>query len=165
MDTPHLALPQVKCPFFLSFFFFFLKHIQAQNSKTCFVRIYTYIYIFKLINLFKNFFLLCWVFVAARGLLLLWCFSCCRARTLGLAGLSSCGSRAWLLHSTWDPPGSGIEPESPALAGGLLTTAPPGKSPLFISDSSWVRGARGDRTASLSSWGPVPFPLHPSCCQ
>ena len=28
----------------------------------------------------------------------------------------------------WDPPRPGIEPVSPALAGGLLTTAPPGKS-------------------------------------
>ena len=28
----------------------------------------------------------------------------------------------------WDLPGPGIEPMSPALAGGFLTTAPPGKS-------------------------------------
>ena len=27
----------------------------------------------------------------------------------------------------WDPPGPGLEPVSPALAGGLLSTAPPGK--------------------------------------
>ena len=27
----------------------------------------------------------------------------------------------------WDLPGPGIEPVSPALAGGFLTTAPPGK--------------------------------------
>ena len=27
----------------------------------------------------------------------------------------------------WDLPGSGVEPVSPALAGGLLTTEPPGK--------------------------------------
>ena len=27
----------------------------------------------------------------------------------------------------WDPPGPGLEPVSPALAGGFLTTAPPGK--------------------------------------
>ena len=30
----------------------------------------------------------------------------------------------------WDLPGPGIEPVSPALAGGFLTTAPPGKSLL-----------------------------------
>ena len=28
---------------------------------------------------------------------------------------------------TWDLPGQGLEPESPALAGRFLTTAPPGK--------------------------------------
>ena len=31
----------------------------------------------------------------------------------------------------WDPPRPGLEPVSPALAGGLSTTAPPGK-PLFL---------------------------------
>ena len=30
--------------------------------------------------------------------------------------------------SMWDPPGPGIEPVSPALAGGLPSTVPPGKS-------------------------------------
>ena len=32
----------------------------------------------------------------------------------------------------WDLPGPGLEPVSPALAGGFLTTAPPGKSLLFL---------------------------------
>ena len=41
--------------------------------------------------------------------------------------LSSCGSRAQLLRGMWDPPRPGPEPASPALAGGLSTTAPPGK--------------------------------------
>ena len=41
--------------------------------------------------------------------------------------LSSCSARAELLRGMWDPPGPGIKPVSPALAGGLLTTAPPGK--------------------------------------
>ena len=40
---------------------------------------------------------------------------------------SSCGSRAKLLRGMWDPPGPGLEPVSPALAGGFSTTAPPGK--------------------------------------
>ena len=30
----------------------------------------------------------------------------------------------------WDLPGPGLEPVSPALAGGFLTTAPPGKLPV-----------------------------------
>ena len=41
--------------------------------------------------------------------------------------LSSCGSRAQLLRGMWDPPRPGLEPVSPALAGRLPTTAPPGK--------------------------------------
>ena len=41
--------------------------------------------------------------------------------------LSSCGSRAQLLRGTWDLPRPGLEPVSPALAGRLSTTAPPGK--------------------------------------
>ena len=37
--------------------------------------------------------------------------------------------RTWaeLLHGTWDLPGSGIEPMTPALAGGFFTTEPQGK--------------------------------------
>ena len=42
--------------------------------------------------------------------------------------LSSCGSWAQLLRGMWDPPRPGLEPVSPALAGGFLTTVPPGKS-------------------------------------
>ena len=41
--------------------------------------------------------------------------------------LSNYGSRAQLLHGMWDPPGPGLKPVSPALAGRLSTTAPPGK--------------------------------------
>ena len=32
----------------------------------------------------------------------------------------------------WDLPGPGLEPVSPALAGGFLTTVPPGKSLKFL---------------------------------
>ena len=42
--------------------------------------------------------------------------------------LSSCSTWVYLSCSTWDLPKSGIEPVSPALAGGFLTTGPPGKS-------------------------------------
>ena len=41
--------------------------------------------------------------------------------------LSNCGSRAQLPRGTWDPPRPGLEPVSPALAGRLSTTTPPGK--------------------------------------
>ena len=86
-------------------------------------------------------------------------FSCCRARAPGARAsvvaahrlsscgswapehrLSSCGARAQLLRGMWDLPGPGLKPVSPALAGGFLTTAPPGKplSPTL----SHVLGAR-----------------------
>ena len=32
----------------------------------------------------------------------------------------------------WDLPGPGLKPVSPALAGGFLTTAPPGKPLYFL---------------------------------
>ena len=59
--------------------------------------------------------------VVAHGL------SSCGARALQRR-LSSCGARASLLRGMWDLPGPGLEPVSPALAGGFLTTTPRGKS-------------------------------------
>ena len=32
----------------------------------------------------------------------------------------------------WDLPGAGLEPVSPALAGGFLTTAPPGEPEIHL---------------------------------
>ena len=54
-------------------------------------------------------------------------FSSCGSRALERR-LSSCGAQAQLLHGMWDLPRPGMEPVSPALAGGFLTTAPLGKS-------------------------------------
>ena len=42
--------------------------------------------------------------------------------------LNSCDTRAYLLRGMWDLPRPGLEPMSPALAGGFLTTVPPEKS-------------------------------------
>ena len=55
--------------------------------------------------------------------------------------LSNCGSRAQLLRGTWDLPRPGLEPVTPALAGGFSTTAPPGKPLIFIffcNQETWV---------------------------
>ena len=41
----------------------------------------------------------------------------------------SCG-HGKLPHRVWDPPGPGVEPVSPELAGRFLTTGLPGKSQL-----------------------------------
>ena len=46
--------------------------------------------------------------------------------------LSNCGSRAQPLRGMWDLPRPGLEPMSPALAGRLPTTAPPGKPSIFL---------------------------------
>ena len=46
--------------------------------------------------------------------------------------LSNCGSWAQPLRGMWDPPRPGPKPVSPALAGRLPTTAPPGKPSLFL---------------------------------
>ena len=94
------------------------------------------------------YFWLGWVFVVARrlslavesrgysslrcaGFSLLWLLllqsTGMQASVVAAHVLSSCGSRAQLLHGMWDPPRLGLEPRSPALAGGLLTTVPPGK--------------------------------------
>ena len=56
--------------------------------------------------------------VAACGL------SCCGSWA-GEQRLNSCGARAQLFHSIWDPPGSGLEPGSPVLAGRFFTTELP----------------------------------------
>ena len=104
-------------------------------------------------NFFKKFYLLiylwlCWVFVSVRGLspvaesggysssrraglslsrpLLL------REHRLQTRRLSNCGSRAQSLRGTRGPPRPGLEPASPASAGRLPTTAPPGKLQVFV---------------------------------
>ena len=127
-------------------FFFFIY--ASKKRFFCF---------FFLINLFVLFiyFWLCWVFVAAHGLSLvaasggysslqctgfslrwLLLLQSTGSRACGLSScgswalerrLSSCGARAQLLRGMWNLPEPGLKPVSSALAGGFLTTAPPGK--------------------------------------
>ena len=59
----------------------------------------------------------------------------CRVQALGVQasvlaahGLSSCGTWAYMPHYMWGLPRPGTESMSPALAGGLKTGGPPGKS-------------------------------------
>ena len=94
------------------------------------------------------------LFVAVLRLLIVVASVCCRAQALGTRAsvvvarglsscgllalklrLSNCGPQVYLLHGMWDLPRPGLEPMSPALAGGFLTTAPPGK-PSLVSDLS-----------------------------
>ena len=66
------------------------------------------------------------LFIAVRGPLIIAASPVAEHR-LQTRRLSSCGPRAQLLRGTWDPPRPGLEPASPAPAGRLSTTAPPGK--------------------------------------
>ena len=71
------------------------------------------------------------LFIAVHGLLTI-AASLVAEHRLQTRRLSNCGARAQLLHGMWDLPKPGLEPVSPALAGRLSTTAPPGKpAPLF----------------------------------
>ena len=106
-----------------------------------------YLFFFK----YNIYFSLCQAFIVARAFsscgewgLLSCCgerashwggFSVCRTWALGTqasfivaCGLSSWGTWAYLPHSTWNLPRPGIEPVSPALAGGFLSHGPPGNS-------------------------------------
>ena len=78
------------------------------------------------------------LFIAVRGPLTI-AASLVAEHRLQMRRLSSCGSRAQLLRGTWDLPRPGLEPVSPALAGGFPTTAPPRKPhKLFISSFSAI---------------------------
>ena len=65
------------------------------------------------------------LFIAVRGPLTI--AASLVEHRLQMRRLSNCGSRAQLLRGMWDPPRPGLEPASPAPAGRLPTTAPPGK--------------------------------------
>ena len=66
------------------------------------------------------------LFIAVRGPLTIAAFLVAEHR-LQTRKLSRCGSRDQLLRGMWDLPRPGLEPASPALAGGFSTAAPPGK--------------------------------------
>ena len=66
------------------------------------------------------------LFIAVHGPLTL-AASLVAEHRLQTRRLSSRGSQAQVLRSMWDLPRPRLEPVSPALAGGLSTTAPPGK--------------------------------------
>ena len=110
--------------------------------KWSFIVVLIFLFFLNLFILFIIYFWLRWVFTAVRGLSLVAAsggHSSLRCVGFGSCGsqaperrLSSCGTRAWLLRGMWDLPRPVLEPVSPALAGGFLTTAPPGKSLVLI---------------------------------
>ena len=112
----------------MSLFFFFFKYI------------YIYLFIFGCVgsSVRARAFSSCgkWgpLFIAVRGPLfiavhgpLTIAASLVAEHRLQTRRLSNCGSLAQPLRGMWDLPRPGLEPVSPALAGGFSTTAPPGK--------------------------------------
>ena len=91
------------------------------------------------------------LFIAVRGPLTV-TVSLVAEHRLQMCRLSSCGSWAQLLRGMWDLPRPGPEPASPALAGRLSTTAPPGKPFSFVLDQF------GERIVSVTD----PFEEPPS---
>ena len=87
------------------------------------------------------------LFIAVRGPLTI-AASLVAEHSLQTRRLSNCGSRAQLLRGMWDPPRSGLEPVSPALAGRFSTTAPPGK-PRTIIDTLKMMNFR---TSLVAQW-------------
>ena len=79
-----------------------------------------------------------------------------QTRRLQTRRLSSCGSRAQLLCRMWDPPRSGLELVSPALAGRLSTTAPPGKPlDMLVLKCLWqLKMAASSRESQMQSGCP-----------
>ena len=129
--TWNTTLILISRSFFLKFFIYFLMLFLSAYILFIYVCMYVCMYVW-----------LCWVFVSVWGLSLVVAsggHSSSRCADLSLSRplvakhrlqtrrLSNCGSRAELLRGMWDPPRPGLEPASPALAGRLSTTAPPGK--------------------------------------
>ena len=116
--------------FFFSFLFFYIYYVV------------TFIYLFLAVlglRFCARAFSSCgeWgpLFIAVRGPLTI-AASLVAEHRLQTRRLSSCGSRARLLRGMWDPPRPGLEPVSPALAGRLSTTAPPGKPERLVFNAS-----------------------------
>ena len=104
---------------------------MSDNWIFFFLRICCSHYCLFFYYLFYFLFLDVLVFVAACGLSLVAASGHCSLvaeHGLYAHGFSSCSSQAQLPCGTCDLPGPAIEPMSPALAGGFLTTGPPRKS-------------------------------------
>ena len=74
-----------------------------------------------------------------QGHLLCKNFSNCSSRALEHE-VSNCGAGAQFPCSRWNPPGPGIEPMSLALAGGFLTTVPPGGPHIYLFEVEFCLG-------------------------
>ena len=114
------------------FFFFFLKRTQVEAVNFFFL-IYLFMAVLGL-RFCARASSSCGkrgpLFIAVRGPLII-AASPIAAHRLQTRRLGNCGSRAQPL-CMWDLPRPGLEPVSPALAGRLSTTAPPGKPHIYF---------------------------------
>ena len=122
----------------MTFFFLKIKFIERMFCLSLLNFIYLFIYGCVGSSFLCEGFLQLWqvgpFFIAVHGPLTI-AASLVAEHRLQTRRLSTCGSWAQLLRGMWDLPGPGLEPMSPALAGGFLTTAPPGKPRPFF---NWV---------------------------
>ena len=159
-----------------SLFYFFLKE-TILSGKGRFFFFFLFFFLFMTVLCLRfcaRAFCSCgkWgpLFIAVRGPLTIAASPVAEHR-LQTRRLSNCGSRAQPLRGTWDPPRPGLEPMSPALTGGLPTTAPPGKPsrPLLLQSTGSrcagsVIGAHGPSCSVacgiFPDQGSNPCPLH-----
>ena len=96
---------------------------------------------FLFLIFFKKFiyFWLHWIFVAVHGLLIAVASLVAERRLYGDWASVVGSSWASLPCSMWNLPGPGIEPMSPALAGGFSATMPPGTPSLhfYVEGNMW----------------------------
>ena len=139
----HAFLPysSIRSPcFYFSFFFFFFFYLKLAIILNG----HFFVVVNKFIYLFLAALGLCFcarafsscsergpLFIAVRGPLTV-AASLVAEQRLQTRRLSICGSRAQLLRGMWDLPRPRLEPMSPAPAGRLSTTAPPGKPSEFL---------------------------------
>ena len=123
--------------FFNIFFFMMMKAWWYSHCLIC-VMFYLFIYLFMAVlglRFCARAFSSCGkrgpLFIAVRRPLTI-VASPVEEHRLQMRRLSNCGSRAQLLRGMWGPPRPGPEPMSPASAGRLSTTAPPGKPYLAL---------------------------------
>ena len=143
----------------LSVFFYCLRFwchlrnhclIHGHKGVSLFIYLFIYLFIFNILFIY----LFIYLFTAVLGLrFCVRAFSSCgkwgpffiavrrpltivaslvAEHRLQTRRLSNCGSRAQSLRGMWDLPRPGLEPVSPALAGRLSTTVPPGKPPIYF---------------------------------
>ena len=86
-------------------------------------------------------------------------FSRCGAQALGVGASVIAVHRVQFLQGLWDLPEPGIKPMSPALAGGFLTTRPPGEPSYTFNTQKFINVVCGFLNLHLKKQILLYFPL------